>query len=214
MDEVEQMRQQEMNSILAASSQMETRTFLDIGANDGWLGNTCRGLASIGWKGLMVEPSPSAFLRLLATVKSKNWSNVQCILCAAVPEQPHPAAISFWEHNNHRLSTSNPHRRQTSPVQEGYKSPFLIPSLHPTELQALCPLLSQGVGFVNIDTEGTNFPLLVSLPVEEWNTRIVCVEHQGECLEDFVQWVEQKNWNILNANRENLLLAHPSIRKG
>lgn len=39
-------------------------TFLDIGANDGVTLSNTRAIALLGWKGVLVEPSPGAFLRL------------------------------------------------------------------------------------------------------------------------------------------------------
>lgn len=44
-------------------------TFIDIGANDGITLSNTRALAELGWRGVLVEPSPSAFERLDALYK-------------------------------------------------------------------------------------------------------------------------------------------------
>ena len=61
-----------------------TGTFIDIGANDGITLSNTYAAAQRGWKGVMVEPSPSVFDKLVSNVQG---TDVTCIQAAISDRQ-------------------------------------------------------------------------------------------------------------------------------
>ena len=195
---VVEVHKQETDMILQAVETVISGRFLDIGANDGVKGSTTNALAKHGWPGVMVEPSPAAFLLLKKNMQT--FPDVE-LLHAAVTVDGIGIA-PFWEHDNHRLSTTNEHRSETSPEKAGYRK-YYITTVSLSEIQDAFPGKFE---FVNIDVEGENLALLHALPADAWGVKVICIEHQGEEEKLFVDYAKTIGFRCAFRSFENLLL--------
>lgn len=94
--------------------------FCDIGANDGMTLSNTRRLYELGWRGVCVEPSPSAFKKL-----KQNYSGTQGIYLYPFAIGTHNGRMRFWDSGTHLnkgdvalLSTSNPEELNRFPGTE------------------------------------------------------------------------------------------------
>ena len=173
--------------------------FLEIGACDGLLVSNTLSLVELGWSGVMIEPSPRAFLDL----HKRHGSNPRLTLIHAGIGLGH-GLTPFWD----------------SPLAEGYATteetnrakwdhlakfdpPFYVPLI---PIASVLEAFPGPVDFLSIDTEGTSTDLFLTFPFDSVLPRAVCVEHDGriaECLEQ----AQRYRYKEVARNGENLVLV-------
>jgi len=158
--------------------------FMEIGAYDGlFLSNTyC--LLEKGWKGVMVEPSPEAFLKLRNNLKQFQ-SNIQLVNCAIGDKF---GLTKFFECDESSTTKIKSVSTTISSHVDMWNS--INPSVKFREFHvATVPLISilnqfgYDFDFVNIDVESANEIVLRQLPVQKMERlQLVCVEkdHNGQ----------------------------------
>jgi FkbM family methyltransferase len=143
----------------------------DLGAWSGKaLSNTYR-LAELGWSGLAVEPSPSAFAELM-----KNHAMHPRVTCVNVALMPEAGWQTFHDCGGDAVSTmSDAHR---AVWQSAVKfQPMHLWAVTPSQLFARFP---GPYRFVSLDTEGLNLPILERLPLLDLGCDLLCVEHENK----------------------------------
>lgn len=128
-------------------------TFLELGAFDGHTNSLTEGLVESGWSGVMVEPDPDTFCKLLA----RHGSNERLTLVhTAVAVQS--GLAKFWQCSNHQVSTLRAEHRDISlGLGRGYQfeRPYLV---HTTSIFELLRRFGHfSFDFVSIDIEGESF---------------------------------------------------------
>jgi len=154
--------------------------FLEIGAYDGvFLSNTyC--LLERGWKGVMVEPSPEAFLKLRDNLKQFQ-DNIQLVNCAISNKHGLTKFFECDESSTNYIksvSTVMPSHVQWWGSQNSYPKPRFR-EFHVATVPLIDVLNQFGYdfGFVNIDVESANQMVLSQLPISKMPTlQLVCVE--------------------------------------
>jgi FkbM family methyltransferase len=176
--------------------------FLEIGACDGVLVSNTLALTELGWSGVMVEPSPQAFMAL----KQLHGSNPKLTLVHAAVG-PRYGMTKFWEEQTiGGYSTTEEGNRAKWQHLANFPQPFYVPVIPVEVLLAEFP---GPVDFLSIDTEGTSTDLFCTFPFAAVLPRVVCVEHDGriaECLAQAQQW----GYREVARNGENLVFVRES----
>lgn len=161
--------------------------FLDIGAFDGTTFSNTRCLAELGWAGVLVEPSPAAFVHLLKNYAGFGYDNITLVNAGLAQS---PGLRSFWCNTKDGLSADAMSSYDAKHVAKFPKYPFK---------QMLAPaitwdmLLEWNKGpfqFVNIDVEGMNVEILTGLcdRIAQIQPEMVCVELDPESEKDWMVW--------------------------
>lgn len=147
--------------------------FLDIGAYDGkTFSNTLR-LTELGWSGVCVEPSPTAFSGLIKI----HQNNPEIILVNAAISV-HGGWLEFYDSGGDALSSSSP--EHVAKWSQGCGVKFTRYSLLSVPMQELFTKFGYAYDFINLDVEGLNWELFQALPFDKLtNTKAICVEHDG-----------------------------------
>lgn len=139
--------------------------FLDIGAFDGVICSNTRRLWDRGWSGLLIEPDPVSFARLVANYP--DHSRVK-LLNAAVSTKS--GLLAFYQHTDPVRAgwhSSNPDWVATWPT--GTRRRIVVRSVQFSELE-----LPPVIDLLSIDTEGSDADILESMPESVRPRLIVC----------------------------------------
>lgn len=154
----------------------KTGTFLSIGENDGMTLSNVRRLAELGWRGVMVEPSPTAFAKL-----RENYKNMSGFYFYNFALGTSNGMVKFWDSGAHLgngdhglLSTMNPSEKERWKGQEY------------TEIEVQCyrwktfmnRLSIKEFDFISCDAEGEDWEILRQIDLRP--TSCVCVEWNGK----------------------------------
>lgn len=172
--------------------------FYDIGAWTGLKFSNTRALLERGWSGVLVEPSPSAFVGLMANCRE--FGDRATLVNAAIT--PDARVMKFYDAAGDAVGTlSEKHhdvwQPHMSPMQEIYlwtlPAGALFGRFGPAE-------------FINLDVEGTNRDLFETLPLASQQLKLICVEYErfGEFME---QTAKEHGFRLLHKTAENLILA-------
>lgn len=200
--------------------------FLDIGA---WhptdLSNTRR-LVEAGWSGVLIEPSPQAFMALLTACvgcgrsrsedhKCGNFADVcrcggseiygsserfRLILGALASDrtcQPFYASDS-------PLGTTITSQMEARKAEANYYGRFWVPTI--TLADVFNQFGDQGFEFVNIDIEGGSVDTLHRLLKTESLPACICVEHDDRFKESMMA-AQDRGYRLLHANGENQIFV-------
>lgn len=183
--------------------------FLEIGACDGLLVSNTLALVERGWSGLMVEPSPRAFIAL----RDRHGSNPKLTLVHAAAGGDY-GLVKFWEESTiGGYSTTEQANRVKWRHLVAFAPPFYVPMIPVSSLLHNFP---GPIDFLSIDTEGTSVDIFLAFPFggglverfggNEPKPRAICVEHDGridECLRHAQSWGYQE----VSRNAENLVFV-------
>lgn len=152
--------------------------FLDIGAFDGRTFSNTWGLASEGWSGVCVEPSPPAFCALMRNYNGNE--RVTLMNAAIAPQSMWPGSFlcnSADGYSADALSTFD--RRHRAKFKDHPFQEIMIPQVGWPDLYASLAARWSPEEFlmVNIDTEGTNSAVLAAMPLRP---ELICVEYDPD----------------------------------
>lgn len=182
--------------------------FLDIGAFDGVTDSLTAGLVERGWEGVMVEPAPKNFLKLLAN----HGGNPRLkLMNAAISD--HNEFVLFWSCLNDGEIEADSGQRGSivesfveSNINEGKAfSP-------PAYIYTVCPedILNIFGGafrwhFVSIDAEGMSGRILNALPLRHMvDLRLLCVEFEDEGM---IEIARRASFRLIRRSEVNLFFA-------
>lgn len=151
--------------------------FLDIGAHDGVTFSNTRGLADLGWSGVLVEPSPASFVHLLKSYQGN--PRVELVNAGITPVA---GLMKFWANTQDGLSADALSSFVPSRVVESKKYPFQQIWVSSITWEMLLGKHQGPFEFVNIDVEGMNPAILEGLCNHERivQPKMVCVEMDPE----------------------------------
>jgi FkbM family methyltransferase len=155
-------------------------TVLDIGANDGKTFSNSLRLIELGWKSVLVEPSPNAFEKLIKLHKENN-SDALCVNVAIGIEN---GKVNLHESGHHLkdksdislLSSVNPNET-VKWKNAGVK--FQEVEVEMVNFETLCKMTNNYVfDFITIDCEGLDFDILKQIDLN--STKLLCIEFNGD----------------------------------
>lgn len=177
--------------------------FIDIGANDGITLSNTRRLAELGWEGVFVEPSPTAFKKL-----KENYSRMNGFYF-------YPFALGE-ENGTTILHESGELLKKgdtalVSTIHESEKSRWVPANIKfsPVEVKVfrwktfLNRLKIKRFDFISIDIEGGDLGLLKQIDLS--GVRMVIVEWNGKQKEELMKVCS--GFNLIAQNAENLIFA-------
>lgn len=143
----------EQAHLLELAKDLRPGRFLDIGAGDGQTFSNTRALAEAGWGGLLVEPAPWAFERLVDLYGDD--PNYDLVAAVITPEEVALTRFSYAKDDH--VSTVDPEHARTWKHHVDYRT-FWVPGV------SLGALLDKGLGInpsiVSIDAEGLSTQLV------------------------------------------------------
>ncbi len=174
--------------------------FLDIGAHDGVSCSNTLALAEKGWGGVLVEPSPLAFTKLISTYADRpDIEFVNAGIAVA------PGLAPFFEGGGSFVGTFDEgHRDEWEGKQHVHYRRMWTNAV---DFEDLFEVLPGPYHFVSIDTEGTNIPLLKDLlwGMEE-ECELICVERDEKDAKLLARLVEEYNLRVYAETAANTLL--------
>lgn len=179
----------------------QTGVFLDIGAFHPETFSNTRQLYLDGWKGTLVEPSPSC-LKNLRDAYERDPA-IQ-ILPFAIAE--HSAVMTLHDSGGDAISSLVVEHAQAWERQHGCK-------FTPVEVQALSvadmlkKLKYRHYHFISIDCEGMDLHIFQNLNFTELETRMVCVEWNGNHAGEFDSHARMHGMSMIYKNAENRIYA-------
>jgi FkbM family methyltransferase len=169
--------------------------FYDIGAWDGKTFSNTRALLEKGWTGVMVEPSPAAFVGLLKNCAE--FGDRARLVNAAIT--PKPSLMEFYDAGGDAVGSLSPKHAQRWGLG---KVKFTVHTLAaPSLFSAFGP-----AEFINLDVESINAILFQCLPFAWPELRLVCVEHDGHD-KQMEEFAKPAGFKAIHRNAENLILA-------
>jgi FkbM family methyltransferase len=184
--------------VLDAVADIPLGRFLDIGAHDGEMFSNTRQLATQGWGGVMVEPSPKPFTKLLALYADRE--DVIVVNAALTPGRA--KLVSFWDSDGDGVSTTERDHMQLWSGQVKFNR-FYLQTLPISDLLAQFP---GPFHVVNIDTEKTSVDVFKAIPFDQLETRVVIVEHDQRMVEVATRGREF-GFHIHDINGDNIILS-------
>lgn len=132
-----------------------TGFFLDVGAHDGRSYSNTRPLWERGWSGILVEPSPATFAKLLA-----NYPNKERLTFLNVALTPTGGPVTFTEHTDpDRTGWHSLCPEWIATWEPGTRREITVESKRFEDLP-----LPPAIDFLSIDTEGYDITLLRAMP--------------------------------------------------
>jgi len=180
-------------------------TFLDIGANDGVTLSNVRALAELGWKGSLIEPSKKTFDK--AVENYKGFKNIYIHNCAISDKTGH---FDFYESGEH-LGTGD--HSLLSSLKEDETKRWTKEQFTKTTVNSftfhdwLHISRHKYFDFISIDAEGLDYEILTQMNLKRLQVKMFCVEHNGNKINDFVDYGLKYNFKVIHANNENLIMA-------
>lgn len=172
-----------------------TGRFLDIGAFDGITFSNVRALYELGWKGVMVEPSPCCFTSLIRNYPKNDVELVNVALGTtsgvAVLHASEDAVSTLSESHQELWKTAANFRKIT--INQLSVSDFLKAFPGPYE-------------FITLDVEGTNWELLQQIPIMDLGCEMLCVEF-GEDGSVMKAYLEGLAWELVYSSAENYIFV-------
>lgn len=143
-------------------------SFLDIGAWDGIELSNTRALALKGWSGILVEPEPSAFLRLL-----NNVSSISGMICVNAAVSGNRELRRFHMQNEWGGTLND--ERAFSEIRKRTGSYYTL-TVSPDDLLSICEIEGIMPLFVSLDAEWMDDQILQSSANLLSGTELLCVE--------------------------------------
>lgn len=182
----------------------KTGTFLSIGENDGVTLSNVRALALLGWRGVMVEPSPTAFTRL-----KENYKDMTGFYFYPFALGITNSKVKLWDSGSHLkngdhglLSTLN----ENELSRWNGSTEFNLVEVQCYRWKTFLNRLSiKNFDFISIDCEGLDSAILKQMDLTE--TSCICVEWNGkpELKELFDKMMG--GFHIIYTSGENLVYA-------
>jgi FkbM family methyltransferase len=174
-------------------------TLLDIGAFDGKIFSNSLALIERGWSGVLVEPSPLPFDKLLTLHGFNIRLNLVHTLIGLergiVPMWTTEDAVSTTERSNY----------DTWKESAIFKPKSFLSQITLWDLMKRFPGLER-VDFVSIDTEGTSAALFLAFPFFLCRPKVFCVEHDNE-KEKITNLAYKHGYEVKYESNENLVLV-------
>ena len=168
--------------------------FLDIGANDGVTFSNTHGLYWMGWVGVCVDASPTAFEALS---RNYNGALISCIHAAITDRD---GTITLHDCSDSLVSSLSAGAEQIWKHHNFDWKPVEVPCMTMETLYERVG--TRNFGFINIDAEGHDLEILRQ--VDLGPVKMLCVEY-GKHFKEVVEHC--KGFRVLLNNGVNVILA-------
>lgn len=181
--------------------------WLDVGANDGVVLSNTRALGELGFAGVAVEPSNTAYAKLVALYRDN--PGVFCVN-AAITTQDGP--LDFYSSGTHLkqgdtglLSTTHPEE-----LARWKKSGEVFTKTTVRGITFETLMRETGVrhyDFISIDAEGCDFDILKQIDLTAVGCRLLCVEVNQRGDSEFTAYAKKHGMGLVWQSYENRIYA-------
>lgn len=182
-----------------------TGRFLDIGAFDGRTFSNVYALSQLGWEGVCIEPSPTAFVALMNTYTTFDEKgnpssfNPNVRLVNAAMSYKETGLVDFADSKGDAISTTDAaHEVKWSKVVK-----FQHIYVNTVTIREILRIFGEKFDFISLDVEGTNLEILQTFPLELMSPSLICIEHELKFDEIFNFC---KGYKEVHRNGENIIL--------
>jgi FkbM family methyltransferase len=172
----------------------------DIGAWTGMQFSNTRALLERGWMGVLVEPSPTAFVSLMANTAA--FAERVTLVNAAVTKES--SLATFYDSAGDAVSTLNTTHRDK---WQSAVTPMRPITIHTISARSLFGAFGSAQ-FINLDVEGMNMDLFRCLPLDWPDLKMVCAEFEKSAF-DMTVIAAEHGFHKIHQNHENIILAKP-----
>jgi FkbM family methyltransferase len=181
--------------------------FLDLGANDGRTLSNTHALALLGWQGVCVEPSPTAFAMLEGLYQGND--RIECHNVAICdgngPMILHESGNHIGREDFALLSTIKPVELDR---WKGTKEVFVPTSI---ECVTFAELLNRSAhskfDLISMDIEGAEWDVLQQIDLEAVGCRMLIIEVNDREPKPYVDYCARFGMRLMTRNGENLILT-------
>ena len=180
--------------------------FVEFGAADGvLLSNTYLLEKQYDWKGILAEPNPLLYTRLLSNRECA--AKPSCIGGTRGIEVDFVLSDEFSTMRDYADLDGHGERRQHA-LDQGQIVRLHTTSLHDFLIENRAP---RQIDYMSIDTEGSELEILEAFPFEKWDIRLITVEHNyGETRGRIRELLESKGYAVKDAQWEDWYERHES----
>ena len=192
--------QNQEEAVILAYFSSPTGKLLDIGAFDGEMFSNTRQLLEDGWSGVMVEPSPVNFVKLMEATDHLS-ERLQLWNVALVPGKSGP--VTWYDSCGDAVSTlSEAHLLKWS--QHGEWRRLYINALHVMEF---FERVGTDFDMLSLDVEGINYDILMAMPYDLLNSlKLICIEYDNK-MQEITDYLKGFGFKIVHRNGENLIFV-------
>jgi FkbM family methyltransferase len=186
---------------LAEVAGLKSGRFLDIGAYDGKTFSNSLRLVELGWSGICIEPSPTAFTGLLK-IHAEHPEVILVIAAVGIEDE----WLEFYDSGGDAVSSSSQNHVMRWMQNAGVK--FTKFSLRAISIKSLFAKFGMGFDFINLDVEGLNWTLFKAMPWQALSerTKIICIEYDSYYRE-MTELMEQHGYEMAHRTAENLIFS-------
>lgn len=187
---------------------------LSMGENDGINLSNCFALLQMGWTGVLVEPSPKAFLSLLSL---HGGAENEKVLCFNVAISDYIGEATFYESGEHLgngdtalLSTLNKDEldRWDGSGNTFTETKCLVWDFKLLQKQAeYFHHKSNKYDFLSIDVEGEELKILPQIDFNKLGIKLACIEWNSKDKEKYDEIMLSYGFKVIHQNAENLIYA-------
>ena len=146
--------------------------YIDIGANDGLIGNNTYIFEQIGWKGICIEPQPDVFRQYLTKFRNCDCYN------AALSSSSNESVEFFQAHGANALSglnkgMSEDHKNWAK--EYGKVEIIKVKTITFDEIMKKYPEIKE-IDFMSIDVEGYEMEILKTIDFEKYKFNLITIE--------------------------------------
>ena len=189
-----------------------TGTFVDLGANDGLTLSNTRALLESGWQGVLVEPIPAAFEKLIqnADYFIKNGKAKAMQVAIAPKDGPielHESGTHLRKGDVGLLSTLVPSEMDRWKRSGEEFSSVTVPGM--TVKSFIREIALPQINFFSIDCEGMDLDILTQLDLRAHDCEMLCIEYNNNKVAESIMSVYCANHGLrlIKRNFENLIFA-------
>lgn len=176
---------------------IEVGTFLDCGAYNGVMFSNTYALYLSGWKGLVIEPSPTVHHALDTLYGDTEIEIYKCAL------GDYDGVTTFYDSGGDAISSTE--RAHKELWERDYDCKFTQMEV---DMMSIPTLLEKSAyksfDFVSIDTEGTSLSILKQFDFDAMKTSLVCVEFDLQA-EEVKDYLVPMGFNFIFQSPENVL---------
>jgi len=184
--------------------------FLDIGANDGKTFSNTHALALLGWSGVCVEPTNSAFLKLQKLYI--NNKNIKCVNAGIsnITEVAEIFESLDWKNSKSPvgiLSTLNENNKDRFSGMNWRTSQVILYKFN--DMQKFYNLENESYDFINVDVEGHELIVLSEIDDLLKKCRLICIEKTDNEInnEKILNQLNGYGFNIVSITTDNYILS-------
>lgn len=177
---------------------------LDIGANDGVTLSNSKSLMDIGWHGVLVEPSPEAFKKLL-----DNYIGNPRASLVPYGISNKSGKFKFFDNETHLkkgdVSLLSTFKESELKRWENSDNKFNKKEIECITYEELLILNDYFFDFITIDAEGLDFEILSQINLSQ--TKMVIVESNSIEDKKYIDYCEKFQMKLIHKNHENLIFT-------